>query len=221
MASILDSGIASIFTSIFIFMLVYAVTYGVLTWRKMFGEKGRPMSMIVAFVVAIISAIAEPVKNFITFIAPWYVALFMGIFFILFIVTMFGVSPDKDFPKIIADPRVYSWIMIFAVIIFIMGLGLTFGPSLTPGGQPSTAEQALQDPNMNIIGNAQPGQLAPPPLQGGSPTGGAGQPGSTATTDFATNVVNTIFHPKVLGLIVTFLIASVTVFFLSGSPAGR
>ncbi len=226
MATILDSGLASTFTSIFIFLLVYAIVYGILTWRKMFGPSGRSMSMIIGVVIALIASVAPPAKQFITFIAPWYVALFITIFFILFIISMFGKSPERDFPSIIGDPRVYSWVIIFCVIIFIIGLGMTFGPGLTPGGTTPTAENVIMDQNMKIIGGdnlAQPGRLAPPPVRGQQAVagGGAGTPGSTATTDFSTNMINTIFHPKVLGLMVTFLIAAVTVFFLSYAPSGR
>jgi len=181
------------------------------------------MYMIVAVVIALLSAVAPPLKLFITFIAPWYVALFVGIFFILFIISMFGLSPEKDFPNIIKDPRVYIWIIIIAILIFITGLGITFGPSLTPGDSPSTAERVIQDPTMEVIGGqqyAQPGQLAPPPIRTSGTGSQLGQPGSTDTGNFQTNVINTIFHPKVIGMMITFLIAAVTVFFLSRPVTG-
>ena len=219
MASILDSGLAGIFSSIFTFLLIYAIIFGTLSWRKVFGEKGTGMQAMVAFFVAIIAAITPAMRAFVSLVTPWYVAMFLVIFFVLFIVTMFGKSPDKDFPALIGDSRVYSWIMIFVVLIFLLGLGFTLGPGLTSGSK--AAPQPVQvAPGTDVIGYAEPGVLAPDYYgtgSTGSPT--LGQPGSTATSDFGTNFTNTLFHPKVLGLMITFLIAAVAVYFLSQSSA--
>jgi hypothetical protein len=42
-------------------------------------------------------------------------------------------------------------------------------------------------------------------------------PGSTATSDFTQNLYNTIFHPKVLGMLFLMVIATVTIAFLAKS----
>ncbi len=229
MASILDAGLASVFSAIFIFLLVYALVYGVLAWRKPFGDKATGIYGIASFVIAMICAITPSVRNFISFVTPWYIALFVVIFFILFIVSMFGLNAEHDFSKIIVQPKAYVWIIIFAVIILLFGLGFTLGPSLTPGGAQAAAQPAAPvAAGTPVIGQpgsvpyAEPGTLAPGPYPaGGQYAAGAtaGQPGSTATSDFSTNLFNTLFHPKVLGMIVTLLIAAVAVFFLS-SPSG-
>lgn len=224
MASILDTGLAGeLLEGILIFLLVYAVIYGTLSWRKVFGSGGTGTQALTAFVIALIAAIAPPARDFVTFVTPWYISLFMVIFFILFVVSMFGLSGTSDFPSIIKDKRVYTWILIFAVLIFIFGLGQTFGPALVPGGSQPAPQQTQQYPGMEVIGQdyAEPGRLAPSPYLGsGQQPVAPGQPGSTATSDFGTNLANTLFHPKVLGLLVTFVIAAVTVFFLS-SPVSR
>src|SRR3989338_3870642 len=138
MASILDTGLVNLFTGIFVFLLVYSVVWGFLTWRKMFGDNKGVYAMV-AFVLAFMAAIAPPVRFFITFIAPWYLAFIMVLFFILFIITLFGLSSEKDFPKIIGDPRIYTKILIISVVIFLAGLAFTLGQQsleLTQGGAP-------------------------------------------------------------------------------------
>ena len=194
MASILDTGLVNLFTGIFVFLLVYSVVWGFLTWRKIFGDNKGVYAMV-AFVLAFMAAIAPPVRFFITFIAPWYLAFIMVLFFILFIITLFGLSSDKDFPGIIKDTRVYTTILVVSVVIFLAGLAFTLGQQsleLTQGGAPEGSIMA-------------PGSVGPSP----------GMPGSTATSSYSTNLANTLFHPKVLGLAVTFLRASLAVYFLS------
>jgi len=200
MASILDAGLAGLFSAIFVFLLIYAITYGFLTWRKPFGES-KGAYAIVALCIAFLMSVAPPARSFVTFIAPWYVALAIAIFFILFLVSMFGLSPEKDFPNIIKDDRVKAWFVILCIVIAISGLAYVFGQSALNRQQniPSI------DTNGDGIPDAVPGSVGPEP----------GTPGSTATGDFGTNLVNTLVHPKVLGIGITFLIAAIAIYFLS------
>jgi len=216
MASILDAGLASIFTSIFVFLLVYAIVYGVLSRFKWFGDKSAGVNAIIAFAVAMLMAVAPPARTFVTFIAPWYIALAIALFFILFISALFGKT-DKDFPAMFSDSKVHTWIIILAVIILIGGLATTFGQNALEAG---TGQAPTQPPaGGNTIGSDTPYQ---PPGTVGTGTGTvgpqAGQPGSTATSNFQTNMLNTLLHPKVLGMFVTLIIAAVAIYFLSNAP---
>jgi len=217
MVSIIDAGIFGIFNAIFIFLLVFALVYGILSQTQWFGKEGTGLYAIIALMAALMATITTPVRNFIGFIAPWYVALFVVLFFILFCFTIFGLNPKDNFSDIIKQPRVYVWIIILAVIVFIAGLASSFGQGQLRGG--TNVPQQIQQPNYNqynggVIGNQDPigaiGNLAP---YNAAPQ--AGQPGSTATPDFGTNLINTFYHPKVLGVLVTFLVAALAVFFLS------
>lgn len=226
MASILDAGLLSIFSGFFTFLLVYAFMWGVLTWKKPFGDKNTGVYALISLTCAVFVAIIPPVRSFIQFIAPWYIALALFLFFILFITALFGLSSEKDFPKMISDSRVYTWIIIIAVVIAIFGLAFTLGQGALNSQLPegSVPEQTSgSNGGMQVIG---PGTGYQPPGtisvgSGTQYTGSAsgspqpGQPGSTATSDFQANLFNTLFHPKVLGLLVTFLLASLAIYFLS------
>lgn len=225
MASILDAGLLSIFSSFFTFLLVYAFVWGVLSWKKPFGDKNTGTYAIIALMCAMFVAIVPPVRNFIQFIAPWYIALALFLFFILFITALFGLSSEKDFPKIIEQPRVYIWIIIVAVIVALFGLAFTLGQgalnSQLPAG--TVPDQGTTNTGgMQVIGPSTsyqpPGTIGPGTYNGGSYQGGMpqpGQPGSTSTADFQTNLFNTLFHPKVLGILVTLVLASLSIYFLS------
>lgn len=224
MASILDAGLAGIFAGVIVFLLVYAIVWAALTKMKILGEKSGA-NAIVAFAVAFLMAIAPPARNFVMFVAPWYVALAIVLFFILFIVGLFGKT-DKDFPKIIEEARVWVWIVIVSVVIFLAGLAFSFGQqALEAGGGAPPGSGAA--PGTVVIGgevgpveNAgtpyqDPYIVAPGPYNAYNPGPQPGQPGATATNDFAKNLLNTILHPKVLGLMITFAIAALAVYFLS------
>jgi hypothetical protein len=224
MASILDAGLMGLFSGIFVFLLVYAVVWGVLSWRKPFGKENTGVYAIIAVTVAFLMSVAPPARNFITFVAPWYVALFLVLFFILFVVSIFGLSSETDFPKIINTPRVYVWIIILSILIAAAGFAFTLGQDaleLQPGYQ-----APVVPPGTDVIGGEYypPGTIVDQPYPGYAPTSpypSAGMPGSTATSSFNTNMLNTILHPKVLGMLIVLVIASISIYFLSeaSSPA--
>jgi hypothetical protein len=216
MASILDAGVATIFAGIFVFLLVYAIVWGALSKFKIFGDKVAGSYAIIAFAVAFLMAIAPPARNFVMFVAPWYLAFAIVIFFILFIFGMFGVSPDKTLPEVVKDGKVHTWIIIVCVLIAIAGIAFTYGQSAYEAGNPQVAGQV---PTGTYQTPGTVGTTTPSYTTGVNPYGPpAGQPGSTATPSFQANFINTIIHPKVLGLLVTFFIAAVAIYFLSAGP---
>jgi hypothetical protein len=213
MASILDAGLLSIFSGFFTFMLVYAFVWGVLSWKKPFGDSNRGTYAIIALMVALFVAIVPPVRTFVEFISPWYIAFALFLFFLLFLVTLFGLSSEKDFPDIIRQSRVYTWIIIVAVIIGVVGLAFSLGQSFLNEQAPATT--TTTGDGGNVIGpGTTPGTVGP-----GTTTGvpQAGQPGSTATSNFQTNFMNTLIHPKVLGLLITMILSALAIYFLSSN----
>lgn len=188
MASILDLGLLEFFSGFIVFLLVYAVTWGILSWQKWPGDNPGVQALI-AFTVAFLMAVAPPARTFISIVTPMYIAFAIVLFFILFIVSMFGMSPEKDFPDILKDSRTRNWIVIICVVIFVGGLAFMFGQTLL--------EQ-------------QPGST-PLPSQ---PTG----PGQTGTNSFQENLLLTLINPKVMGLLLLFTIAALAIYFLSVQP---
>ena len=222
MASILDAGVVGLFSGIFTFLLVYAFMWGVLSWRKPFGDKNTGVYAIIALMCAMLSSIVAPIRLFIGFIAPWYLAFALVIFFMLFLSSIFGLSAEKDFPKIIADSKVYVWLIIIGVVIAVAGLAFTFGQTALESTN-QVPSSSGNNGGLAVIGSGNGYQPPGTVIQGGNvyPSGNgyptAGQPGSTATPDFQTNLINTMIHPKVLGLFVTLIVACLAIYFLSSN----
>ncbi|MDD9953749.1 MAG: hypothetical protein OXR66_05425 [Candidatus Woesearchaeota archaeon] len=216
MASILDAGLVDAFTGVVIFLLVFILVYSLLSWKKPMGDKMMGAYAIAALAIALLVSVSDAGRSLIAFVVPWFIILFIVVFMIFFIFTLFGVGPDSkidgnSLAQMVMGPRsmIRNWIIIFSVVIIIAGLGFSFGPGLTPGGGGAPVLSSPSEGGV-VIG----GQLGSP-VQGQGGVIQPGQPGSTATSDYGTNLLNTLVHPKVLGLIVTLIIASLAVYFLT------
>jgi len=193
MATFLDVGILEKFSIIFVFLLVFTIIYAVLEYSNPFGGGKKGLHAIIALAVAFLIVISKPAVIMVNFMTPWFLVLFLFIFFILFSVRMFGTS-EADTIAIIKDARVYPYLIVFAIVIIIAGFSYTFG-------------QTLLEERTGIEGvNAEKGEMVLP---------GDIEGGSTKTISFSQNVLNTVVHPKVLGFIAIMLVGLFTLIFLT------
>ena len=191
MATFLDVGILENFSIVFVFLLIFTVVYGLLEVIGMFGKDKKGLSALVALSVGILIIISKAAVVMINFITPWFIVLFLFIFFMIFAVRMFGVS-ETDTINIIKDSRVYPYLIVFGFLILIAGFSSAFGQSLLEQGT-------------GVEGDGDTDVILPENIEGGS----------TKTTSFGSNVLNTLVHPKVLGFIALMLIALFTLIFLT------
>ncbi len=217
MASFLDVTLLGRVHVIFLWLLVYVIVWGLLTTVKPFGSKAptSPYALI-ALVAASLAVTSTALKTLVEFITPWFVFLIIFLFFLMFMLRMFGLG-DKDMTKIIKDGTVYSSLVVVVIIIVLFGLGEAFG------------QRSLEVANRQAAPAASGGELPVigpegSPAQGPGGTQGVeyrrprpGEVGATNTGDFSLNFINTLFHPKVLGILAMILIAFVTVWLL-GRP---
>lgn len=236
MATFLDITLMSSMKVIFIFLLVYVVVWGLLSWIRPFGQ-GVPTGpyAIIGLVAAFLSVISGTVRYLIEYVTPWFLFLVIFLFFLLFIIRMFNVSEENLF-GIISTPSVYIMIIVIVVVIMLFGLGSAFGQKSLEATQGASGGKVQYyppgyntgDPEIGEAGSGsggvlQPvGQVAPlepgadlnnPGMYGGQPQ--PGQPGATATSSFSLNLVNTLFHPKVMAIIAMLLIGTVTVWLMA------
>lgn len=199
MASFLDTGLLSNFSVIFTFLLVYAVIWGALLTRKPFGKENNGVYAIIAVAGAFLAVLSPPVRAYIEFITPWFMVLAIAFFLIVICVSIFTEIKWID---VIKYGAVRTWISIFIFVILGAGAFSLFGQeTLEAGGNAPTNP-------MPVIGEN--GQNTPTQF----PVGG-----STATSNVEVNAVNTIVHPKVLGIMLIFGLSALIVYFLS-QPAG-
>lgn len=200
MATFLDIGILRNFSVIFTWLLMYVAIYGFLEVINPFGKDKKNFHALVALAISFLGILSKSARYFVEFITPWFLVLILVLFFIIFIVRMFGLG-EGDMVKVIKDSITYTWLLVIIVLIVFIAIGSTFGQR--------TLEATTGTP---------PSQPAPPIGPEAGQTLQAVQPGtgSTATpNNYAQNVVASFFHPKVLGMLFILLLGTFTIYFLS------
>ena len=209
MVTFLDIGLLGAISTIFIMILVFVIMYGFLSWRKFFGEGNQGLHALIAFAFAILSVMSRGFSTLIAYITPWFFTLIFIGFFILFILMMFGLK-EKD---LVAGttPQLRTWVIILVVVVMLFGLGAAFG---------QTTLEAGTGLNENVVTPQEPITGEPGYVYYGDDykyyeeTTPKTQP-RPDSDDFADNVMATLFHPKVLGLIVIMLIGAFAMFLLT------
>jgi hypothetical protein len=196
MATFLDVTLLTPFTTIFTFLFIFVIIYGMLEVFKVFGEGRRGIHAIIAISVAFVVILSKGVVAVVQTFTPWFFIVILLIFFILFAVRMFGVSTESITKGFHDNTAILIFILIFSGIILLFSLGAGFGQqSLEDGGQ---GTQGTQNTTVST----------------GTPST-VGQPGSTDTGDFNQNMYNTLYHPKVLGLILIMLVVVMAMLLLT------
>jgi hypothetical protein len=199
MATFLDIGVLSYFRIIFSMILIFVVMYGFLTWTKPFGDKGTGLYALISVAFAILSITSKGVLNLITFMTPWFFVVIFIAFFILFVLMIFGLK-EKSLTAG-GGPELRTWVIIVTIVILLFGLGSAFGQGTLKQGSDLDGDGVIDEPTTDLSGSNI-----------------TGTPENTATSDFGTNVMNTLVNPQVLGMILILLIGVFTIFLLTASP---
>jgi hypothetical protein len=198
MATFLEIGLLEHFGPLFVVLIIFLILFGLMEYIKAFGEGKRGLHAILALMVALLFLASKAASAMVNIMVPWFMVLVIFVFFIMFVVRMFGVG-EGDMKNLIKDPNVYPWILVFALLILFVGLGTVFGQGLLQAGSGTTPTTT------NYTG----GDGLPNPDSGTT---------STATSSFATNALNTLRNPKVLGLIFILVVAAFALLFLTKTP---
>ena len=211
MATFMDISLVNFMAPLFLFLFVFAVIYGILALTKFI--KGVPGEQAVYAIIALVTSLfvtmSSSLGRFIGTLAPWFAALMIFIFLVFVVLKMFvGGDGTEFFTKLLTseeNPAVKWVLVVLFVLIVIISFTSTFGQDLTE--QDPTQVSQLQE-DINIIDT--------------TPTMTIHQttPSTTTTTgtgDFGTNVLNTITHPKILGLLLFTLICFFSILLLAKS----
>lgn len=198
MATFLDVGLFSHFGIIFVVLIVFLILFGLLEYIKAFGEGKKGLHAMIALAVALLFLASRVASNMVSNMVPWFMIIIIFVFFTMVLIRMFGPG-EADMKKLIADPNVYPWIIVFVVLILLLSLGNAFGQGLLEKGTGTSS----------TITNSTIGGYDLEPAT----------PGTTSTTtgSFSTNLINTLRHPKVLGLIFVLLVGAFCLLFLTKS----
>lgn len=199
-AETIDLGLLQFFVGVFIFLLTFVITYGFLTYRQIFGEDKEGLYGLLALAMAIIVVAARPVSALVAFLAPWFFIMLFVAFFGVFILSVFGLDIDEFGPGV--DNRLRNLTITLSVILLIFGLSTVYGQETLEQGPGTSNPDGQVSPTVNASDDGVQLEAAD----------------TTNTGDFQQNLVNTITHPKVLGMVAFMLIVSFAMFFLTGNP---
>jgi len=188
MATLLDVSLLGNFTNIFVFLFVWLVVFGILELTHIFGSSKKGLNTMIAFIVALLVLLSKTATSIINFLISPFIVVAIALFFIFFLVKMFGVS-DNATSELIKSPAVYVPILVVAALIIIFAITNSFGQKILE-------QEPLTDEDGNSTTTVS----------------------STETGGFQDNLYDTFFNKKVLGLIVVLLVAVFAIAFLARTP---
>lgn len=215
MATVLDFSILTNFSVVFIFLTVFLAGWGMFLKTDFFnlGEKGKRIYSVMAFALAFLVVLSPTVVEIFAFAIPWLTVLLFLAFFMLFFVLMF--NPDFDTGWLIEQGTTYGFLITFVVIIMLFAFANSFGQDLLET-QPGVGEdidriqgESLPADSFVAEEDVQPGELE---TQNGVSNAGSGAP---VQRDIGSNIVLTLFHPKVLGMFFVMVLATVTMLLIA------
>lgn len=188
MATFVDISIIQNFSTVFTFILVFVIIYGLLQTVKLLGEDKGGLHALIAVIIAFLVSISAGISTFVQTFTPWFTVIILVIFFILFAVKLFGVSNDDILAGFKKKNSILTWILILTAVIVLFSLGAGFGQKTLEEGQTGGTTTSIA-------------------------TGNTTTP--TDTGSFSQNLYNTLYHPKVLGLILIMLVVVLAMLFLT------
>ena len=186
MATILDLGALQYFSGVFPFLLILVIVYAVLTNIPMFKDR-HGMAAIISLVLALITLTSRIAVKTINMMSPWFV-LFLLFGIILLIVFMsFGVE-ESTIKTLITGEK---WGSTFFMWVLVLVLIITVGSAITVINEEKAFGSLREGGNVTI-------------------SAGTGVAGTGESAFWST-----LFHPKILGMVVILLIGYFTISKLS------
>jgi hypothetical protein len=190
MATFLDIAFLDKFSSIFVVLFVFVLVYAVLTFKGAFGGN-KGVSALLAFSVGFIFLFAPDAIEILKRTVPWMVLGLIGMVFIILLMQATGVGADVWSIMSPGKQRsVVTWVIIYFFVDFLFAGSSVIGQKAGP---------YLGSNSTNSISRS---------------TAVLGAGGSVASGSFQENLGATLFHPKVLGVILILVIALFTALWL-------
>lgn len=189
MVTFLDITLLQGFQSIFIFLLVWALVYGVLSYTNPLGQKDEKKGLyaFIGLFMGLLTLFSGPVITVISVIAPWFVTLTIFLVFMLMLFYTLGYK-ESDVHEVLKSKewsgQIAVWVIVISVIILLGGLGYVF-----------------------FTGQLNPQTTATDPAISRDAT----EVGDIGTDAFFA----TIFHPRVLGMITVLVIGFLAIIFMA------
>jgi len=215
--AVIDISLINVASPILVFLLFFIGGWAILQTVNPFKDVGKNFYGLLAFLVAIALALSSTMVQIVLTATPWLVFLVMIGFFMIFFSLMFGVKQDTITAAFSGPGQ--AWMIVLLIIVILFSVGGALGPGLLSAQTPG---QGSQTPNTGNLSPTEPvfdanGNLVPAGSIGqGTGQGSSGIPtAGVATDDFGSNLIFTLFHPKVLGVLFLFLLGAMTIVLLN------
>ena len=109
------------------FLLVFTVTYALLSKTKILGENNF-MHLFLSFVISIIFVISPSAQKFAMISTPWVAVLILMVFFIFLMLTFVRGNLDD----VVKSPVVAVVLIVLVLVLFIIAAVNVFGPIIAP-----------------------------------------------------------------------------------------
>lgn len=191
MATPLDMSLLANFSGLFLFIMIFAITYAVLGLTKVLGDN-KTIQATVAFCFGLFMALASKPSQIVENMVPWVGLVIIVIMFLMLTMRfMFGEKGDDMLISAIGGSSKTSaamWIFIAIMFILLVSFSSVVGPEVTPGSNTTSDTTASS-----------------------GATSTSTTTGSTETGNWQSNVLNTIYHPKVLGTVLVLFIMVIAI----------
>ncbi len=125
MATFWDVSALKFISPVLIFILIFAVLYGILQKSKLFGGYQK-LDFTIALVVSLVAMMSENVVKLIGTMTIWYVLLIVAIFLIVMVLNSGGIDGSFGLPIL---GRIAFYL---SIIILLVSISHVFGPVFSP-----------------------------------------------------------------------------------------
>ncbi len=136
----------------------------------------KGVNALLAFAVSLIFIFSQDAIDIIKDTVPWFIILMIALVFVLIVTQSVGSSLPEPLLKSLG-----TWILVISIFILLLNISLRIGQEAGP-----------------FLGNGNQ-TVDPDNVQ-------AGEGGDVATGSYAQNLGATLFHPKVLGMMLVLLV---------------
>lgn len=191
MATLFDGGLLASFGSVFAFLFVYVLIYGLLTKIKIFGEAKEGLNAIIALCAAVFTMFSPMIVSMIEYMIPWLVILLVVGLMIFVFSEYMGLEIAKKRGG--TGETVVIVIIIIVIIVFLVAFSKYYNPNGTPA---SSSTQVVYTSQSVTVTD-----------ENGTPINTT----SEVAVDQRPEWMQTLFSPKVLGLLLLLIIGAFTI----------
>lgn len=131
MATFLEAfGVLQNFSAVFTFLFVFALFYGILSYKKFLGGNNA-MNAIVSFVIAILFVLSDTAVKVFEYAAPWFVIIIVFVMMLMLFFMFIGATEGDIADVLKTHTSIVIFGFAFVVIILLFSVGQVYKDSGT------------------------------------------------------------------------------------------